>query len=164
MWDLTVEIQEFQFDKHYDITSLLWRNLPTMHNWYQSRFGPEALARHREQSVGVAGWSSDFTWSLSCPRLQLTWSHPPPGGGNYLVDKTSSELRPGRPQTVRPVITEKHSSPPASAHVYYHSPVQLFLVFQLFKNNFHQIKKIFYSDRAEPTSCQCTETLHFPGP
>ena len=35
---------------------------------------------------------------------------------NYLVDKTSSELRPGRPQTVRPVITEKHSNPCISSH------------------------------------------------
>ena len=80
--------------------------------------------------------------------LAPSWS---PGGGNYLVDKTSSELRPGRPQTVRPVITEEHSSP--SVHVF---PVQL-----LFKNNFHQIKKIFDSDEPEPTSCQCSENPSF---
>ena len=149
--------------------SLLWRNVPTMHNWYHSRVSPEAPVQHREHSVGGHQTShracpvpsvSVRAVHLSSPHLDPSWSHP--GPANYLVDKTSSELRPGRPQTVRPVITEKHSSlltssPCISIH-------QLFVAFQLFKNNFHQITKIFYSDRARPTSCQCSETLNFPGP
>ena len=128
MLDLTVEIQEFQFDKHYDITAHLCYEgcLPTMHNWYQSRVSPEALAHHREQSVG-----GHQTWHGACP-VPRQWELDRWGDlkclvarwANYLVDKTSSELRPGRPQTVRPTITEKHSSP--SAHVF---PVSLLSYF-----------------------------------
>ena len=121
MWDLTVEIQEFQFDKHYDITSLLWRNVPTMHNWYQSRVSPEALARHREQSVGVAGWQGGHQTSRrACPVPgEVTWTRHvsswcPPGVlvvVIILLTKQNKQWLTTRETPDRQtVITEKHSS------------------------------------------------------
>ena len=156
MWDLTVEIQEFQFDKHYDIRSLLWRNLPTMHNWYQSKVSPGALAHHREQSVGGHQTSHGACpvspqWELDS---EVTW--PQPAGGNYLVDKAKqavsyeqADLRPSDQQLLRNT----------------HHPLPMYFQSSYFlKTIFTKLRKYLTQTNQSRLHANAVKTLHFPSP